>query len=104
MTWSIALLIIWVEANVILIGDFNARTSDSNDFILHDALHDEVLRDLGALLFYGSDVQSKVRSNPDKVTNDLGNKLFSLYKSSGLSYPLGRDKDYTFLGLRAQVL
>jgi hypothetical protein len=64
---------------VILIGDSNARTSDSNDFILHDVLvlHDKVVRDLGALLFYGSDVQLKVRSNPDKVTNDLGNTLLS---------------------------
>ena len=91
------------RGKVILIGDFNARTSDLNDFILHDVLHDEVLRGLGELLFYGSDVQLKVRSNPDKVTNDLGNKLLSLCKSSGLRilngrHPLGMDKDYTFFG------
>jgi hypothetical protein len=91
------------RGKVILIGDTNARTSDSNDFILHDVLHDEVLRDLGELLFYGSDLQLKVRSNPDKVTNDRGSKFLSLCKSSGLRilngrHPLDRDKDYIFLG------
>ncbi|XP_056017143.1 uncharacterized protein LOC130053726 [Ostrea edulis] len=90
---------------VMLIGDTNARTSNSSDFILHDVLHNDVLRDLRELLFYGSDTQLQVRSNPDKVVNDLGNKLLSLCKSSGLRilngrHHLGMDNDYTFVGPR----
>ena len=56
---------------IMLIGDTNARTSNANDFILNDVLHDDVLRDLGEVLFYGLDSSLPVRVNPDNVVNDL---------------------------------
>lgn len=88
-----------------LIGDTNARTASANDFIMHDILHDNVLRDLSDVLFYGLDTCIQSRTNPDTVVNDLGNKLLSLCKSSGLRilngrHNLGMDKDYTFVGPR----
>ena len=90
---------------IMLIGDTNARTSNANDFILNDVLHDDVLRDLGEVLFYGLDSSLPVRVNPDNVVNDYGNKLLTLCKSSGLRilngrHSLGMDKDFTFVGPR----
>lgn len=63
---------------VMMIGDTNA-----NDFIMHD-MHDNVLRDLSEVLFYGLDTRLQSRTNPDMVNNDLGIKLLYLCKSSGL--------------------
>ena len=87
---------------MMLIGDTNARTSNANDFILNDVLHDDVLRDLGEVLFYGLDSSLPVRVNPDNVVNDYGNKLLTLCKSSGLRilngrHSLGMDKDLHLL-------
>ena len=84
---------------IMLIGDTNARTSDANDFILNAVLHDNVLRDLGEVLFYDLDSNLQVRVNPENVVN----KLLSLCKSSGLRnlnerHSLGMDKDFTFVG------
>ena len=88
-----------------LIGDTNARTSNANDFILNDVLHDDVLRDIGEVLFYGVYSNLPVRENPDTVVNDYGNKLLTLCKSSGLRilngrHSVGMDKDFTFIGPR----
>ena len=90
---------------IMLIGDTNARTSNANDFILNDVLHDDVLRDLGEVLFYGLDSSLPVRVNPDNVVNYYGSKLLTLCKSSGLRilngrHSLGMDKDFTFVGPR----
>ena len=88
---------------MMLIGDTNARTSNANDFILNAVLHDNVLRDLGEVLFYDLDSNLQVRVNPENVVNDYGNKLLTLCKSSGLRnlnerHSLGMDKDFTFVG------
>ena len=70
---------------IMLIGDLNARTSNANYFILNNyAFNDDVLRNLGLVLFYGLDSKLPVRVNPDNVVNDYGNKLITSCKSSGL--------------------
>ena len=93
------------KGNVIVIGDFNARTSDKDDFITNDVIQNDILREVSEILTYETDTVLPTRVNPDKTVNEYGRKLLSLCKSSGLRILNGRhnhglDRDYTFMGAR----
>lgn len=92
------------RGKVRLLEDFNARTSNRDDFIASDIINDNILSEVSELLTYEMDEILPLRVNPDKVVNDYGSKLLSLCKSSGLRILNGRhkeamDRDYTFMGV-----
>ena len=93
------------KGNVIVIGDFNARTSDKDDFITNDVIQNDILREVSEILTYETDTVLPTRVNPDKTVNEYGRKLLSLCKSSGLRILNGRhnhglDRAYSFIGAR----
>ena len=93
------------KGNVIVIGDFNARTSDKDDFITNDVIQNDIHREVSEILTYETDTVLPTRVNPDKTVNGYGRKLLSLCKSSGLRILNGRhnhglDIGYTFMGAR----
>ena len=71
------------NGQVILLGDTNARTSNLDDFLVCDVLHNDVLKDLCELIYYQTDEPLPRRNNPDPIVNDLGVKILSLCKASG---------------------
>lgn len=76
-----------------LLGDFNPRTSNRDDFIANDIINDNILSEVSELLTYEMDEILPLRVNPDKVLNDYGSKLLSLCKSSGPRIFNGRHKN-----------
>ena len=93
------------KGNVIVIGDFNAGTSDKDDFITNDVIENDILREVSGIPTYETDTVLPTRVNPDKTVNKCGRKLLPLCKSSGLRILNGRhshglDRDYTFMGAR----
>ena len=72
------------KGNVIVIGDFNARTSDKDDSITNDVVQNYTLREVSEILTYETDTVLPTRVNPDKTVNEYERKLLSLCKSSGL--------------------
>ena len=99
----IIISIIKQKRQVILLGDTNARTSNLDDFLAGDVLHNDVLKDLCELIYYQTDEPLPRRNNPDPIVNDLGVKLLSLCKANGLRifngrHKSGRDNDFTIAG------
>ena len=93
------------EGKVLLLGDFNARTSNRDDFIGDDILDNTILKEVTELLTYELDSVLSVRKNPDDTVNDYGVKLLNMCKSSGLRILNGRhklqmDSDFSFMGAR----
>ena len=69
--------------NIVLIGDFNSRTSDLNDVIYREK-YDEAIQD-----FYPRVINPK-RSNQDIVMNNHGKKLVEFCTASGCFIANGR--------------
>lgn len=90
------------KGEVIVAGDFNARTKTLPDFIDDDWLHNSLLDKLPS---YCSDIELPKRVNPDQCQNDYGMRLLNLCKATGLRIVNGRhsgghSNDYTFNGAR----
>lgn len=88
---------------IMLMGDFNSRTSTVCDFVHDDSIHSSIERRLSDLFNYIPDDKYDVRVNPDNVVNQFGNRLIDLCKSSSIRIFNGRDvdgfsNDYTYCG------
>ena len=81
-----------------LCGDFNARTSNENDYIENDSVN--FICDSS---FYDEDNFVKKRNSKDRVVNSWGYKLLSLCKTFNIHFLNGRSPndekgEYTFIG------
>lgn len=88
---------------VILIGDFNSRTRNDDDFIENDDLVKNLQQNVRNFFNYENDVSMDKRINPDNVRNEYGTRLLNLCKATGLRILNGRDpdkfsNDFTFNG------
>ena len=88
---------------VAIVGDFNARTADRNDYNESESTS-EVVSNCD-LFTYIPDAIMPDRTNLDPVVNEYGLKLISMCKSSGLRIQNGRwekTHDFTFAGSRGR--
>ena len=74
--------------DVLITGDFNARTSSLNDFLKND--NDEYLPVRGDLDFYNADSNDTLRCNSDKNVNSFGKKILQVCKENSLRILNGR--------------
>lgn len=91
-----------LEGKVLLVGDFNGRCSNLNDFLYQDNWRD-IFDSLPDVYTYQPDVHLPSRECPDRVVNSFGLKLLQLCVSSGLRILNGRHPDgfangYTYCG------
>ena len=66
------------KGKVIVLRDFNVRTSDQNGFIKDDIIQSDILREVYDTLTYETDTVLPKRVNPDKTVNEYGRKLLPL--------------------------
>ena len=75
------------KGKVMLMGDFNARTKEINDFILNDEVNDGIIP---SSLDYEVDSAILPRKNMDTFYNSYGSDLLNICTSSGLRILNGR--------------
>jgi exonuclease III len=95
------------DANIILCGDFNARTGVEDDFISNDSIDHIFNNSFGD--WYNNDNFFKKRASKDKVVNSNGRDLLTLCKNQNIHILNGRTKgdklgNYTFIGAQGKSL
>lgn len=89
--------------NMLITGDFNARTGALLDYIDSDGLFSEINNHISEVMSYIPDTEPGPRSTMDRKINTFGRKLINLCKSSLLRIVNGRHKSdptgsYTYCG------
>ena len=96
------------EHNIMVIGDFNSRTGNNDDFIHNDRLNDESTDLLSNIFHYIPDTAVRKRRNIDSSLNQFGRQLLTLCKTTSLRIVNGRhdgdpDGNITFYNSRDPV-
>lgn len=89
--------------NILITGDFNARTGALLDYIDSDGLFSEINNHISDVMSYIPDTEPGPRSTMDRKINTFGRKLINICKSSHLRIVNGRHKSdptgsYTYCG------